>query len=84
MNLCLDTMGRKSGEKAGVSKCHNFGGNQIFSYTKENQIMSDDNCLDASGLNDYVLLIRCHGSGGNQAWEYDQVRHFFVRSSDFT
>lgn len=27
--LCIDTMGRKSGGAAGVSGCHGIGGNQV-------------------------------------------------------
>jgi polypeptide N-acetylgalactosaminyltransferase len=70
---CLDTMGRKSGENLGMTYCHNLGGNQVFAYTKRQQIMSDDNCLDASNKNGPIKLVRCHGMGGNQAWAYDQV-----------
>ncbi|XP_044758630.1 polypeptide N-acetylgalactosaminyltransferase 5 [Coccinella septempunctata] len=69
---CLDTMGRKSGENLGMTYCHNLGGNQVFAYTKRQQIMSDDNCLDASHRNGPVRLVRCHGMGGNQAWLYDE------------
>ncbi|CAG9824567.1 unnamed protein product [Phaedon cochleariae] len=70
---CLDTMGRKSGENLGMTYCHNLGGNQVFAYTKRKQIMSDDNCLDASSRTGPVKLVRCHGMGGNQAWLYDEV-----------
>lgn len=65
-------MGHKSGEKVGVSYCHGLGGNQVFAYTKRQQIMSDDNCLDASSSNGPVNLVRCHGMGGNQEWSYDE------------
>jgi len=68
---CLDTMGRKGGENVGISYCHGLGGNQVFAYTKRQQIMSDDNCLDATGTDGMVKLIRCHGMAGNQAWLYD-------------
>ncbi|XP_063698586.1 polypeptide N-acetylgalactosaminyltransferase 5 isoform X2 [Culicoides brevitarsis] len=68
---CLDTMGRKSSEKIGSSYCHGLGGNQVFAYTKRQQIMSDDNCLDASNAMGPVNLVRCHGMGGNQEWIYD-------------
>ncbi|KAF2881243.1 hypothetical protein ILUMI_24923 [Ignelater luminosus] len=68
---CLDTMGRKSGENLGMTYCHNLGGNQVFAYTKRQQIMSDDNCLDANHKYGPVKLVRCHGMGGNQAWVYD-------------
>lgn len=26
---CLDTMGRRTGENAGISYCHGLGGNQV-------------------------------------------------------
>ncbi|OTF73750.1 hypothetical protein BLA29_005968 [Euroglyphus maynei] len=68
---CLDTFGRKSGENIALSPCHGLGGNQVFAYTKREQIMSDDNCMDASNLNSPIKLIRCHGMGGNQAWLYN-------------
>ncbi|KAL5279654.1 GALNT1 family protein [Megaselia abdita] len=68
---CLDTMGRKYGEKIGVSYCHGLGGNQVFAYTKRQQIMSDDLCLDASNANGPVNMVRCHNMGGNQEWVYD-------------
>ncbi|KAJ8923346.1 hypothetical protein NQ315_001904 [Exocentrus adspersus] len=70
---CLDTMGRKSGENLGMTYCHHLGGNQVFAYTKRQQIMSDDNCLDANSRTGPVKLVRCHGMGGNQAWVYDEV-----------
>ena len=71
-------MGRKGGESLGISYCHGFGGNQVFAHTKRQQIMSDDNCLDATGSDGTVKLIRCHGMAGNQAWTYDsEVRVFF-------
>jgi len=69
---CLDTMSRKSGENVGMSYCHGLGGNQVFAYTKRQQIMSDDNCLDASQHDGPVKLVRCHGMGGNQAWIYSE------------
>lgn len=76
---CLDTLGRKSGENLGTSYCHGLGGNQVFAYTKRQQVMSDDNCLDASNPNGPVKLVRCHGMGGNQMWTYTQedgsIRH---------
>ncbi|XP_053214600.1 polypeptide N-acetylgalactosaminyltransferase 1-like [Panonychus citri] len=71
INHCLDTFGRKSGENAAMSQCHGMGGNQVFAYTKRKQIMSDDNCLDASNGKEPVKLIRCHGMGGNQMWDYN-------------
>jgi polypeptide N-acetylgalactosaminyltransferase len=43
----------------------------VFAYTKRQQVMSDDNCLDAtSSSTATVKLVRCHGLGGNQAWHF--------------
>ena len=75
---CMDTMGRKSGEEVGLSYCHGLGGNQVFAYTKRQQVMSDDNCMDATQPDHPVKLVRCHGMGGNQAWNYN----FEVNISD--
>ena len=66
-------MGRKSGEALGLSYCHGLGGNQVFAYTKRQQVMSDDICLDAASASGPVKLVRCHGMGGNQAWNYNEV-----------
>lgn len=44
----------------------------MFAYTKRQQIMSDDNCLDAAASEGPVKLLRCHGMGGNQMWSYDR------------
>ncbi|XP_011260286.1 polypeptide N-acetylgalactosaminyltransferase 5 isoform X2 [Camponotus floridanus] len=79
MQTCLDTMGRRTGENVGISYCHGLGGNQVFAYTKRQQIMSDDMCLDAASPQGPVKIVRCHGMGGNQAWVYNNetkmIRH---------
>ena len=81
-NNCLDTFGRKSGENIAISRCHGLGGNQVFAYTKRKQIMSDDNCMDASGPNAPIKLVRCHGMGGNQMWIYDEkTKHIIHKNS---
>ncbi|KAL2723126.1 polypeptide N-acetylgalactosaminyltransferase 5 isoform X2 [Vespula maculifrons] len=71
-HTCLDTMGRRTGEVVGISYCHGLGGNQVFAYTKRQQIMSDDMCLDAASPQGPVKIVRCHGMGGNQAWAYNE------------
>ncbi|XP_014220951.1 polypeptide N-acetylgalactosaminyltransferase 5 [Trichogramma pretiosum] len=70
-HFCLDTMGRRTGENLGISLCHGLGGNQIFAYTKRQQIMSDDMCLDATNPKGRIKIVRCHGMGGNQVWIYN-------------
>ncbi|XP_012944657.1 polypeptide N-acetylgalactosaminyltransferase 1 isoform X2 [Aplysia californica] len=67
-DYCLDTMGRKSGEKVGLEKCHGQGGNQVFCYTKNQQLMTDDDmCIDiASGV---VKFVKC--SSKDAKWDYN-------------
>lgn len=77
---CLDTFGRKSGENVAMGSCHGLGGNQVFAYTKRQQIMSDDNCLDAASKIGPVKLLRCHGMGGNQKWFYSEEDQTIVHS----
>lgn len=69
---CLDTYGKKSGDSVYIGNCHGLGGNQVFAYTKRQQIMADDSCMDASSPSGPVKLIRCHNMGGNQMWVYDK------------
>lgn len=48
---CLDIFGRKSNDNnnnIGFAKCHGLGGNQVFAFTKRDQIMCDDTCLDCA------------------------------------
>ncbi|XP_052258549.1 polypeptide N-acetylgalactosaminyltransferase 13-like isoform X1 [Dreissena polymorpha] len=72
---CVDSMGRKSGEKVGLVHCHGMGGNQIFSYTSKQALQTDDVCLDVSAIGGPVKLFQCHGLGGNQKWEYSRETH---------
>ena len=66
-NKCIDSMGRKSGEKTGFVHCHSQGGNQVFSYTGTQQLRTDDNlCVDA--VYNTVMLVQCDNSHGK--WEY--------------
>ncbi|XP_032801976.1 polypeptide N-acetylgalactosaminyltransferase 13 isoform X1 [Petromyzon marinus] len=71
-NQCLDNMGRKENEKIGIFNCHSMGGNQVFSYTADKELRTDDLCLDVSRMNGPVLMLKCHHMKGNQLWDYDQ------------
>lgn len=44
---------------------------QVFSYTADKEIRTDDLCLDVSRLNGPVLMLKCHHMKGNQMFEYD-------------
>ncbi|XP_028847063.1 polypeptide N-acetylgalactosaminyltransferase 13 isoform X1 [Denticeps clupeoides] len=70
-NQCMDNMGRKENEKVGFFNCHGMGGNQVFSYTADKEIRTDDLCLDVSRLNGPVVMLKCHHMKGNQMFEYD-------------
>uniref|UniRef100_A0A8C3XS86 Polypeptide N-acetylgalactosaminyltransferase n=1 Tax=Chelydra serpentina TaxID=8475 RepID=A0A8C3XS86_CHESE len=77
-NQCLDNMGRKENEKVGIFNCHGMGGNQVFSFTADKEIRTDDLCLDVSRLNGPVIMLKCHHMRGNQLWEYDAETHTFL------
>lgn len=64
---CIDSMGRKSGQKVGMVQCHGMGGNQVFAYTGSKQLATDDNlCVDAT-YNSPVFT-RCDSGKGQ--WDY--------------
>uniref|UniRef100_A0A8C6D9Z9 Polypeptide N-acetylgalactosaminyltransferase n=1 Tax=Moschus moschiferus TaxID=68415 RepID=A0A8C6D9Z9_MOSMO len=46
----------------------------VFSYTANKEIRTDDLCLDVSKLNGPVTMLKCHHLKGNLLWEYDPVR----------
>ncbi|XP_039191347.1 polypeptide N-acetylgalactosaminyltransferase 13 isoform X1 [Crotalus tigris] len=77
-NQCLDNMGRKENEKVGIFNCHGMGGNQVFSYTADKEIRTDDLCMDVSRLNGPVIMLKCHHMRGNQLWEYDAETYTFL------
>lgn len=69
--LCLDTVGRKSGERVALVHCAKFANGQTFVYTHRKEVMHDEVCLDAT-RNGVVTLLHCHHLGGNQLWSYDR------------
>lgn len=71
--VCLDTMGRKENEKCGLFSCHGLGGNQVWAYTNNKEIRSDDLCLDVSKRSGPVMMVKCHHMKGNQQWDYDDA-----------
>uniref|UniRef100_A0A2K5RI55 Polypeptide N-acetylgalactosaminyltransferase n=1 Tax=Cebus imitator TaxID=2715852 RepID=A0A2K5RI55_CEBIM len=71
INQCLDNIARKENEKVGIFNCHGMGGNQVFTYTANKEIRTDNFCLDVSKFNGPVTMLKCHHIKGNQLWEYD-------------
>jgi polypeptide N-acetylgalactosaminyltransferase len=45
---------------------------QLFLYTKQNQILNDENCLEATALNQTVFMKRCEQNKENQKWKYSE------------
>jgi len=43
---------------------------QIFAYTEDLALRTDEVCMDASSASSQIKLFGCHGLGGNQAWVY--------------
>ncbi|KAE9553428.1 hypothetical protein FO519_003387 [Halicephalobus sp. NKZ332] len=74
-NICFDSLGRKSGEDAGVSPCHGIGGNQAWSLTATGQIRSDENCIAISSgftASNRIRLEKCFiGRNDRQIFTYD-------------
>uniref|UniRef100_A0A8D0D9W4 Polypeptide N-acetylgalactosaminyltransferase n=1 Tax=Sander lucioperca TaxID=283035 RepID=A0A8D0D9W4_SANLU len=47
---------------------------EVFSYTADKEIRTDDLCLDVSRINGPVVMLKCHLMKGNQMFEYDAER----------
>ncbi|XP_074622929.1 polypeptide N-acetylgalactosaminyltransferase 1-like [Acropora palmata] len=76
-SLCVDTLGEKGSriDQVGLYSCHGMGGNQFFTFTKNNEIQfNDDKCLDAprGEPGTFVEMITCHGLKGNQEWKHNK------------
>lgn len=44
---------------------------QVWAYTGNKEIRTDDLCLDVSKMGGPVMMVKCHHLKGNQLWEYD-------------
>ncbi|VDD86054.1 unnamed protein product [Enterobius vermicularis] len=68
--LCLDTLGRRENELAGITRCHGDGGNQAWSLTFEGEIRSDELCI-SSGSGVSVKLEKCSPVSVNLEHQFD-------------
>ncbi|XP_037072293.1 polypeptide N-acetylgalactosaminyltransferase 2-like [Pollicipes pollicipes] len=77
-HMCIDTLGHIINGTVGLYSCHNGGGNQDWSYTKEQTIRHRDLCMTLleGTPGTPVLLQRCKGHH-NQRWERldGSIRH---------
>ncbi|XP_071963044.1 polypeptide N-acetylgalactosaminyltransferase 2-like [Antedon mediterranea] len=82
-NLCIDTLGHIHDGTIGVYECHNSGGNQEFSLTKDKLIKHADLCLTLLDKNpgSEIKLHGCQSGNKNQKWER-QDRHLRFLNSN--
>lgn len=69
---CIDTLGHFADGILGLYVCHNAGGNQEFSLTKDGNIRHLDLCITATGvMNGSVLkMFQCRADNYLQNWEH--------------
>lgn len=69
-SMCMDTLGHRIGENIGLYVCHGGGGNQEWTFTKENEIRHENACLTITkpkiGL---PVLLRTCTDDKSQKWE---------------
>jgi polypeptide N-acetylgalactosaminyltransferase len=78
---CMDTMGNFADGTLGLYTCHNSGGNQEFSLTKDGQIKHLDLCLTLGDVKpgSVVKLFQCNSANilqkFSQTANKDQLKH---------
>ncbi|VDN07791.1 unnamed protein product [Thelazia callipaeda] len=66
---CMDTVGRPFGEFPELFPCHGKGGNQLWSYTANNEIRSDETCI---GLTEKgITMKKCSSSEPSKDMLFD-------------
>ena len=79
---CLDTGGEKAGVEPKIFRCHNQGGNQLFSLGISGQLMNDGMCVDGDG--ERVRLQSCSpadSANDRQRWRYNTDTQQLVHAS---
>ncbi|XP_046559362.1 polypeptide N-acetylgalactosaminyltransferase 2-like [Haliotis rubra] len=68
---CIDTMGHFADGTLGIYPCHNAGGNQEFSLTKDGSIKHLDLCITLTGdaPESVVKLYQCQSDNILQVWD---------------
>ncbi|EDV26781.1 uncharacterized protein TRIADDRAFT_22201 [Trichoplax adhaerens] len=72
---CIDSLGAGEHAYIGIYKCHKQMGNQYLVYTKNEEIIVDDNCFDYANSqpSSKVKMLDCHSMKGNQQWLHTKV-----------
>ncbi|XP_063957594.1 polypeptide N-acetylgalactosaminyltransferase 2-like [Lytechinus pictus] len=83
--MCMDTLGHVHQGTLGLYDCHNSGGNQEFSFTKDKLIKHSDLCLTVTEkkAGTPITLQGCQPHNVNQKWDQtDSKRVFRFQNSD--
>lgn len=75
--VCMDSFEQVSNATMHAESCHYMGGHQVFMITKDQEIRSDELCLDAVKVGDPVKLWPCHKLQGNQKWDYNNKARYY-------
>ncbi|XP_041365092.1 polypeptide N-acetylgalactosaminyltransferase 13-like [Gigantopelta aegis] len=73
-DLCFDTLGKDMHEdyNVGLYSClHGKSSNQIFAYTKKDELRREDGCLD-TGPNNSVRMLLCDKNKPSMKWNYNK------------
>lgn len=76
---CLDTLGKKN--SVGIFPCQNGGGNQFFSFSRENELRNENFCLLANSLSFNIEMKPCSG-GNNEKWSHVKFGYIKHSSTD--
>ncbi|XP_054166147.1 polypeptide N-acetylgalactosaminyltransferase 1-like [Oppia nitens] len=79
---CLDTLQADENTLV-LNDCSNSNSNrisfgQLFMYTKNNQILNDENCLEINENNKIVSMKRCQENNLNQKWIYNKHNNSLI------
>lgn len=77
--MCMDTLGHVHQGILGLYECHNSGGNQEFSFTKDKMIKHSDLCLTLTERKPgtIITLQGCQSHNANQKWDLTDNKRVF-------
>uniref|UniRef100_A0A1I8GVX2 Ricin B-type lectin domain-containing protein n=1 Tax=Macrostomum lignano TaxID=282301 RepID=A0A1I8GVX2_9PLAT len=71
---CLDGIRRQGGAEVSLQRCHNKGGNQVWTLSEHGELIRETDCLHYNGR--ALTLVACQGYGGYgkyQSWRYEDT-----------
>ncbi|XP_022174445.1 polypeptide N-acetylgalactosaminyltransferase 2-like isoform X2 [Myzus persicae] len=70
--MCLDTLENQVGKTAGIFPCHDYGGNQEWTFTVGGSIKHDTMCLSPTDYSSMSLIIMKPCDSTTDEWKYDE------------